>query len=234
MLTTDEGGCVSGLSNDSLANAIDNIADIVVGDVGTGGETETDFEEGCLYFVGVGGGVLIDGLLVHGLPYGTALNFLVKHKDTEGFDVFVGLAIGGGGFYGFDDTGSTSDGGLDDFLIGVLLPLDMDVGVYGGGTEPIVGIKYRFMGQGVKGNGLLVDVDAGDVGKELFVEGLDVFVVGDVVIKDGHLATADTGAYVGHAVVVAYGGVLILRIGVAGLSGVPHDCLGISLSRSLL
>ena len=35
-----------------------------------------------------------------------------------------------------------------------------------------------------------------DSGQYFFIELADVFVMGDVVIGNGHLATADSGAYV--------------------------------------
>ena len=72
---------------------------------------------------------------MHWFPNWTALDFLGKHEDTEGFYVLVGLAIGGGTFYGLDNSGCSTHGCLDDFLVGILLTLDLDIGIDGGCTS---------------------------------------------------------------------------------------------------
>ena len=46
--------------------------DVVVGDPGAGGEAEADVEVAFADAVDVGGGVAVNGLLVHGLPQGRA------------------------------------------------------------------------------------------------------------------------------------------------------------------
>ena len=53
---------------------IDDVADVGIGDPGAGGEADAGFEEGLADAVGVGGGVAVDGLLVHGLPQRTQLD----------------------------------------------------------------------------------------------------------------------------------------------------------------
>ena len=157
---------------------------------------------------------------MHWLPNRTALDFLGEHEDTEGFYVLVGLTVGGGTFYGLDDTGCSTHGSLDDFLVSILLTLDANFGIDGCGTEPEVGIIARI-------GWLLVEGDARNILQELLVEFLDVLVVGNVLVEDCHLTTADTCTYVGHAVVVANGGMLVVRICIACLGGIPHD--GVSI-----
>lgn len=46
----------------------DDVADVVVGDAGAGGEAEADLEEALADAVGVGGAAGEDGLFVHGFP----------------------------------------------------------------------------------------------------------------------------------------------------------------------
>lgn len=53
---------------------IDDVADVGIGDPGAGGEADAGFEEGLADAIGVGGGVAVDGLLVHGLPQRTQLD----------------------------------------------------------------------------------------------------------------------------------------------------------------
>ena len=50
-----------------------------------------------------------------------------------------------------------------------------------------------------------------------------MLVVGYVVVDYCHLSAAYTGADVTHAVVVAYGFMLIVGVRFAGLCGIPHD-----------
>ena len=62
-------------------------------------------------------------------------------------------------------------------------------------------------------------------GQQFFVKSLHVLVVSDVGLRHRHLSASDTGADVRHAVIVADFGVLVVGVGIAGLSGVPHDVL---------
>lgn len=72
-----------------------------------------------------------------------------------------------------------------------------------------------------------VDRNAWYVGQKLLVEMLYVLVVGDMGIEDFHLVSANTSTDITHAVVEANGGVLIVRIGIAGLCGEPHNLVGL-------
>ena len=60
------------------------------------------------------------------------------------------------------------------------------------------------------------------VGEQFAIERLHVVMVGDVLVEDGHLATADAGADVGHAVVVADCLMLVIWVRFAGLGGIPE------------
>ena len=113
---------------------------------------------------------------MHRFPYRATFNFLGEHEDTEGFYVLVRLAIGGGTIYSLDDSGGSTYGSLDDFLVGILLTLDADLGIDGCCTKPEVGIVARI-------GRLLVESDARDILQELLVEFLNVLVVGDVFIS---------------------------------------------------
>ena len=55
-------------------DVVDDVADVGIGDPGAGGEADAGFEEGLADAIGVGGGVAVDGLLVHGLPQRTQLD----------------------------------------------------------------------------------------------------------------------------------------------------------------
>ena len=88
-----------------------------------------------------------------------------------------------------DNTGSTADCGLDYLLVSVLLSLDTHLRIKSCCTEPEVCIETRVCR-------LLVDMNPRNVSKELLVEGLDVLVMSDMRIENGHLATAYTGTYV--------------------------------------
>ena len=86
-------------------------------------------------------------------------------------------------------SGSTADCGLDYLLVSVLLSLDTHLRIKSGCTEPEVGIEARVCR-------LLVDMNPRNISKELLVERLDVLVMSDMRIENGHLAAAYTGAYV--------------------------------------
>ena len=62
-------------------------------------------------------------------------------------------------------------------------------------------------------------------GQQVLVEPANMFVVGDMLVGNGHLPTADSGAYVRHPVIVSDLLVLVIGIGFTGLRGVEHDLL---------
>ena len=55
-------------------DGINDVADVIVGDVGAGWETDADFEEGFGDAIDVCGSVFVDRLLVHRLPKGASFN----------------------------------------------------------------------------------------------------------------------------------------------------------------
>ena len=61
-------------------------------------------------------------------------------------------------------------------------------------------------------SGVLVQRDAVDAAQQLAIHGLHMAVVGQVLIYDSHLAAPYAGAYIAHAIVVAY--LLVLVVGV--------------------
>ena len=122
-------------------DAINNVADILIRHIRPCGETHANLEDGFFHTVGIDVATGIDGLLVHGLPHGSALDFLAQHPHTHGLDVVVGLAVGDGTIDLMDDARGTAHGSLDDFPVGVLLPTDLHAGVEGHGAEPVVAIE---------------------------------------------------------------------------------------------
>ena len=129
------------LLNDCGLDAVDDVMDVGVGDIGAGGEAHADFEDLFFHAFGIHCCAGIDGLLVHGLPDGATLDLLVQHPYSHGFDIIIWLAVGNRTVYPMDHSCSTTYGCLDDFLVGVLLSFDLDIGRDGHGAEPIVGVK---------------------------------------------------------------------------------------------
>lgn len=66
--------------------------------------------------------------------------------------------------------------------------------------------------------------------QQLTIKFLHVLVVGYVVIDHGHLSAAYAGAYVRHAVVIAYVLMLIVGIELTGLGGIKQDFPSLGLS----
>lgn len=77
-----------------IFDGVDDVADIIVGDVGAGRKADAGGEEGFAHAVDVGGGVAVDRLLVHGLPKGAGLDVGLVEIDAQGFDIVVGLTVG--------------------------------------------------------------------------------------------------------------------------------------------
>lgn len=108
-----------------------------------GREADADFEEGFADAVGVGGRIFINRLLVHRFPEWSGFYSGCIECHAQCLHVVVGLAVGGGGFYGVGDSRRTADGSGNDFLIGILLAFDAEVGGEGSRTEPEVGVELR-------------------------------------------------------------------------------------------
>ena len=113
-------------------------------------------------------------------------------------------------------TGGAAHGTLHNRLVGVLLTLDLQVGIQGDGAEPVVAVVLTR-------GGLRVDLHTLHVREELLVEMLDALVVGDMVCHHGHLSAADAGADVAHAVVEADLLVLVVGVALPVLGRVHHD-----------
>lgn len=128
-------------------DGVDDVADVGVGHPGTGGEADAYFEEAFAHAVDVGWCVLVDGLLVHRFPKGTALDVGRVERHAEGLDVVVGLTVGSGGFGGVDYAGGSADSSGDHLPVGVLLPLDLQIRIESGGAEPEVGVELGRLSQ---------------------------------------------------------------------------------------
>ena len=125
---------------DCLFDAIDNIAYIIVGDVWAGGKTETYLEKFGLHIVGVGCATGVNRLLVHRLPNRATFDFLRKHKHSQSLHILVRLTIGRRTINCVNDTCGSSHRGLDDLLVGIFLPLNVNRRVYCRCTEPEIRI----------------------------------------------------------------------------------------------
>jgi hypothetical protein len=71
-----------------------DVADVIVGDVGTGREAEAYGKEGFADTVHIGGIVGVNGLFVHRFPKRTGFDVGFVKCKAHCFDVGVGFAIG--------------------------------------------------------------------------------------------------------------------------------------------
>ncbi len=117
-------------------------------------------------------------------------------------------------------SGGSAHSRPDDLLVGIFLSFDAYRRVEGGGAEPEVRVKARVCR-------LPVDMHARDVRQQFLIQPLHMLMMGDMRTENRHLTSAYAGADVGHTVVVADGRVLVVRIGVTRLGGIPHDFIRI-------
>ena len=115
-------------------------------------------------------------------------------------------------------------------LICILLPFYPQLRRQCNCTKPVVAIVNILFAISILERtgllGLAVDTDAGNIGQKLFVERLHMFMVFDVFVRHRHLAATDTGADVRHTIVVSNLFMLIVRIALSSLSGIPHNRIG--------
>ena len=215
-------------SCDGRLDCLDDVADVVVGDVRSGREAEAYGEERLADTVDVCGRITVDRLFVHRLPERTRLDAGGVEGQAHRLHVGVGLAVGHGGGGGMGHAGGSSDGARYHLFICVLLPLYLQVRVERACAEPEVGVEYsvcRLMPGDVRivcGGGIAVHRYSLHVLQQFAVELLHVPVVGDMVVDHRHLSAAYAGADVAHAVVVADVLVLVVWIALAGLCGVEE------------
>ena len=197
------------------ADAVHDVAGILVGDAGAARQAEAHLEEGLAHAVEVGRAVRIHRLAVHRLPQRTGLDAQGVQADAQGLHVGVRLAVRVGRVGCVGHAGGASYSSLYGVAVGILLTFDAQPRVDGHSVQPIVAVVSLIR--------VLVEGDAVHVLQQLPVQGTHMLVVGDVSVRNRHLAPADTRADVRHAVVVADALVLVVGIGLAGLGRVEHD-----------
>ena len=119
-------------------------------------------------------------------------------------------------------SGRPADCSLDSRIIGMFFSFYVQGGIEQDRTEPIVAVVTR--------RRVFMQLNTLNSGQQILVEPANMFVVSDMLVGNGHLPTADSGAYVRHPVIVSDLLVLVIGIGFTGLRGVEHDlllCLGI-------
>ena len=79
---------------------------------------------------------MIDGLSVHRLPDGPALNVSLVEGYAQSFYIVIGFKVSMQLTRSAHHSGSTADGSLDGHLIGILLASHFQTGVKGNGVEP--------------------------------------------------------------------------------------------------
>lgn len=136
MLTVTLTRSKSGALSDCVLDALHNILDIIVSHVWAGRETEAHLEKTGFHLVGVGSSTCIDRLLVHRLPYRTALDLLGKHEHAESLHILIRLTIRRRAVHRMNHTCSTADSRLDDLLVNILLTLNMNLRGQRRSTKP--------------------------------------------------------------------------------------------------
>lgn len=151
---------VSILFRNRLFDAIYNVADIIIGYVWAGRETEAYLEESGFHVVGVGCGACVNRLLVHWLPDRTALDLLGKHEHAQSLHILIRLTIRRSAIHRMNHTCSTANSRLDNLLISILLTLNINLRGQRRSTKPGIRIKTRILR-------LLMNMDARHISQQL-------------------------------------------------------------------
>ena len=88
--------------------ALHDILHVLIRNIRTCWQTEANLKQFLLYPIGIYWSTLIYWLLVHRLPYRTALNLLAKHKHAQSLYVLIRLTIGCSRINGMDYTSGTT------------------------------------------------------------------------------------------------------------------------------
>ena len=180
-----------------LTNALHDIPDIIVTDIRSGRQTETNAEKRRLDVIGINRSTLINRLLVHWLPDRPALDLLAQHEHSERLDILVRLAIGGRAGHLVDHTRGTAHGRLDHLLVRILLADDTDRRIQRRCAQPVIRLETPVLR-------LLMYLNTRHIRQQLLVQLLHMAMMRDMRIQHRHLTTADTRAHIRHAVIVPY------------------------------
>lgn len=183
-------------------------------DVRSGGETEALTEEMLGGTVDIGGSVGVDGLPVHRLPKRAGFDCGLIESEAQGLDITCGLAVGHGRAGFACHGGCATDGLFHRIAIRLIFISDVNGGIKGDGAKPEIGVEFR--------GGILMESQAGDVGEQFGISLLHPPMVVDTAVDNLHLGPTDTRTEVGHSVIVSDFLMLIIRISLAGLRGIPH------------
>ena len=197
------------------ADAVHDVAGILVGHAGTARQAEAGPEKGLAHAAEIGRAVSVHWLAVHGLPQRAGLDAQGVQADAEGLHVGVRLAVSVGRVGCVGHSGGASHRALYGAAVGILLALDAQLRVDGHRVQPVVAVVPLIR--------VLVEGDAVHVLQQFPVQGAHVLVMSDVCVRHRHLTPADTRTDVRHAVVVADALVLVVGIRLAGLGRVEHD-----------
>ena len=180
-----------------LFDALHNIPDIIVTDIRSGRQTETNAEKRRLDVIGINRSTLIDRLLVHWLPDRPALDLLAQHEHSERLDILVRLAIGGRAGHLVDHTRGAAHGRLDHLLVRILLADDTDRRIQRRCAQPVIRLETPVLR-------LLMYLNPRNIRQQLLVQLLHMTMMLDMRLQHRHLTTADTSAHIRHAVIIPY------------------------------
>ena len=157
---------------------------------------------------------------MHRLPNRTTLHLLAKHEHTQGFHIIIRLTIRYRRINSMDNASGTPHCCFDNFFVGILLTLNLHIRIQSSSTKPEVGIIARICR-------LFVDMHARNLLQQFFIQRLDMFMMGNMVIQYRHLTTTNTSTHIRHTIVIANSTVLIVRISITSLCSIPHHLVGI-------
>ena len=123
--------------------ALHDILHVLIRNIRTCWQTEANLKQFLLYPIRVHRSTLIHWLLVHRLPYRTALDLLGKHEHAESLHILIRLTIRRRAVHRMNHTCSTANSRLDDLLVSIILTLNMNLRGQRRRTKPEIRIITR-------------------------------------------------------------------------------------------
>ena len=192
------------VSENAVLDLLNYVADMLVGHPRTGRQTDAHLEQFLAHTVDVSRITSVHRLFVHRLPQRTRFDTCGIQSYAHCLHVIIRLAVGNCSRSGVGNTCGTSYGTGYHLLVSIFLTFYFQVRVESGCTEPEVGVIFR--------SRVTVHCHTLYILQQFHVQLLHMAVMGNMLVEDGHLASAYAGADVAHAVVVAYGLVLVVGV----------------------
>ena len=163
---------------------------------------------------------------MHRFPQGSGFYLRITHDETKCLHVVIWLAICSHRLCRMNDTCSSTYCPRNRILISSFLSFDPKIRIKTNGAKPIVGIiQLRPFGiiSHLRIGRSPMHPDSRHISQQFLIHFLNMLMMSQMVLQNGHLSTPNTCANITQPVIVSDCLMLIVWIRLSRLSGIPQN-----------